>query len=68
MVTFKPLEATLKNKGITTYQLIKKGVITYADLIRIKAHHNYTLKFINKLCAELKCDVSDIIQFEEDNN
>ena len=64
MITFKPLLKTLKQKGITADQLLQKGVLTPADLTRIRINYNYTLAFINKLCIELNCTIEDIIQFE----
>ena len=64
MITFKPLLKTLKQKGITADQLLRKGVLTPADLTKIRINYNYTLAFINKLCIELNCTIEDIVQFE----
>lgn len=67
MINFKPLEKTLEQRGTTVYDLINQGVITYVDWNRMKKNHNYTLKFIDKLCSQLNCKVEDLIGFEEDN-
>jgi putative transcriptional regulator len=66
MITFNPLKKTLENRGISKYYLIEKGVLTYADLTRIETDHNYTLKFIDKICRVLNCKVEDVIEFRED--
>lgn len=66
MITFSPLQETLKKKGISPHRLIEKGVISATDLARLKRNHNFTLKFVNRLCAELGCDVSDVIAYAED--
>jgi putative transcriptional regulator len=66
MITFNPLKKTLENRGISKYYLIEKGVLTYADLTRIETDHNYTLKFIDKMCRVLNCKVEDVIEFRED--
>jgi putative transcriptional regulator len=66
MITFSPLQETLKKKGISPHRLIEKGVITSVDLARLKRNHNFTLKFVNRLCAELGCDVSDVITYAKD--
>lgn len=66
MITFSPLQETLKKKGISAYQLIAKGVISTSDLARLKRNHNFTLKFIDRLCSELGCDVSDVIAYADD--
>jgi putative transcriptional regulator len=68
MISFQPLANTLKNKDITVYQLIRKGILSQPDINRIKRNHNYTLKFINKLCKELNCQPSDIINYIEDED
>lgn len=66
MITFSPLKKTLENRGISKYYLIEKGVFTYADLTRMETNHNYTLKFIDKICRVLNCKVEDVIEFEGD--
>lgn len=67
MINFKPLEKTLEQRGITVYDLIDKGIITYVDWNRMKKNHNYTLKFIDKLCSQLNCNVGDLIVFENES-
>jgi putative transcriptional regulator len=66
MITFSPLQETLKKKGISSYQLIETGVISTTDLVRLKRNHNFTLKFVDRLCVKLGCDVSDVIAYAED--
>lgn len=68
MITFSPLQETLKKKGISAYQLVAKGVISATDLARLRRNHNFTLKFIDRLCSELSCDVSDVIAYADDVN
>jgi DNA-binding Xre family transcriptional regulator len=68
MITFKPMKDYLEKIGVTKYQLIKKGILTQADINRIELNHNYTFKFINKLCHELNCKVEDLISYEEDKH
>ena len=67
MITFNPFWDFLKRKGITTYQLIKDGIITQTELTRMHYHgDNFSFKFINKLCKELNCNVSDVIDYVDE--
>lgn len=50
MISFKPMKELLKKKGITQYQLIERGVLSPVHVTRLSYNHNFTLKFINKLC------------------
>ena len=66
-ITFKPLLRYMKENNISTYQLIKAGVITPAEVTRIRADHNFRLSFVNRLCSYLNCQVSDVIAYIPDD-
>ena len=65
MISFDPLKEAPSKKGITKYDLLDKGVLTYADIARLETNHNYSLKFINKLCRILNCKVEEVIEYQE---
>lgn len=53
MITFDPMREFMKENGITQYQLLKNGILLPAHVTRLSYNHNFTLKFIDKLCREL---------------
>lgn len=68
MISFSPLYEYLKKHEISKYQLIKAGIVTSTEFTRISINHNFSLKFIDRLCKELNCEVSDIIKYIDDSN
>lgn len=61
----------MKTHGTTRYQLLKKGLLNPSDITRLSVNHNYTLKFIDKLCHEFGCQPGDLIAYvtdEEDDD
>ena len=62
------LEDTLKNYGITRYELAKQSGIQYQVVDnyyknKIKRYDSFVL---NKICTTLNCEIQDIIKFEKD--
>lgn len=67
MISFDPLKGELKNRKITQYELIKRGILSPAETTRINFNHNFTLNFINQLCKALDCQPGDIIEYLPDD-
>ncbi len=68
MIVFNKLWETMKEKGITTYQLRERGGIDSKTIRRLKANDNMETKTLNKLCMALHCKLEDIAEFIEDNS
>lgn len=69
MIVFNKLWETMKEKGITTYQLRERGGIDSKTIRRLKANDNMETKTLNKLCMALHCKLENIAEFiEEDSN
>ena len=64
MIVFDKLWDTLKQKGISTYRLRESCGIDSKTIRRLKANENIETKTIDKLCAALNCDVSDIMEYK----
>ncbi len=64
MITFDKLWITMKNKGVTTYKLREACGIDSKTIRRLKANENIETKTLDKLCAALNCDISDIIEYK----
>ena len=64
IIDFSPLWITMKEKGISQYQLLKQG-IDNKTLDGLKKNKNITLHTLEKLCHILSCTPNDIVKFTE---
>ena len=62
MIDFSPLWNTMKEKGISQYQLIKLG-IDRKTLDSLRKNKNVTLLTIEKIAKILDCKIQDIVRF-----
>lgn len=68
MISYEPFYETLKQKGITTYKLIKDYNISRSLLDRLKHNKPISTVTLNDLCEILGCNVSDILTYINDKN
>lgn len=68
MINYNPLWETMKDRGFTTYTLIKKYGFSTHTIYRLKHNGGISTSLINELCKILKCNVEDILQYTEDND
>lgn len=66
MISYEPFYETLKQKGITTYKLIKDYNISRSLLDRLKHNKPISTVTLNDLCEILGCNVSDILTYIND--
>ncbi|MEE1318544.1 MAG: helix-turn-helix transcriptional regulator [Ruminococcus sp.] len=66
MIRFDRLWKTMREKGVSTYQLREKCGIDSKTIRRLKANENIETKTLNKLCNVLQCRIEDIMEFIED--
>ena len=57
---YKPLWATMKRKGITTYTLLKQYSFSRGTLDSLKQGRNISTATLNDLCNMLDCRVEDV--------
>ena len=65
MIVFDRLWVTMKERGMTTYQLREKCGIDSKTVRRLRANENIETKTLDKLCAALHCSLSDIAEYKE---
>lgn len=65
MISYAPLFKTMKDRKITSYRLEKMG-FSRATYYSIQQGNSVSTNTINQLCKLLKCNVSDVIQYVED--
>lgn len=66
MISYKPFYNTLLKKGITEYQLIYKLGFSSNTIHRMKHGEAITTRTLDSFCFALDCDISDIIEYVED--
>lgn len=63
VISYEPLWATMKQKEISQYSLLKSG-IDNKTLDSLKKNKNITLLTVEKLCHIIKCTPNDIVEFK----
>ncbi len=63
MIVFNKLWATLKEKEISQYALIKKYGISTGQLDRLRKNENVNTYTLNQLCKILDCKLEDIAEY-----
>ena len=66
MISYEPLFRTMKEKNITSYRLMKMG-FPRSTYYAMKHGENISSHTVNQLCKILKCNVSDIMEYIEDD-
>ena len=68
MISYEPLFRTMAARGITSYRLMKMG-FPRSTYYAMKHGDNISSHTVNQLCKILKCNVSDIMEYiDEDEN
>lgn len=68
MIKYDRLFQTMKDRGITQYDLYTKYNVPKSLLDRLRNNKNIEVVTINKLCNILKCDVEDIMEHIPDDD
>ena len=68
MIKYDPLWRTLKEKGISQYQLIKDFGIDKAQLQRLRQNLVVKTLILNRLCQILNCRIEEIMEYVPDDN
>ena len=68
MIKYDPLWRTLKEKGISQYQLIKDYGIDKAQLQRLRQNLVVKTLILNRLCQILNCRIEEITEYVPDDN
>lgn len=68
MIKYNPLWRTLKEKGISQYQLIKDYGIDKAQLQRLRQNLVVKTLILNRLCQILNCRIEEIMEYVPDDN
>ncbi len=67
MIVYKKFWETLKNKEVSTYELIEKHNINPNTLTRMRSNKFISTRTVNDFCRILECQVSDILEYVPDS-
>lgn len=62
MIDYSPLWETMRNRGVSQYRLLQRG-IDNRTLDTLKKNNNITLLTLEKLCTILECTPNDVVRF-----
>lgn len=65
MISYDPLFKTMADKNVSSYALFKQG-FPKATYYSIRHGNSVSTNTVNQLCRLLKCPVSDIIEYIEE--
>lgn len=64
--SYKPLWKLLIDKDMTNKELMEKAKISKSTLHKLRNDKNVTTDVLLRICTELNCDVSNIVECVED--
>ena len=62
MFDYSPLWETMRNRGVSQYQLLKAGIYN-KTLDSLKKNKNITMVTLEKLCRIIDCSPNDVVRF-----
>ena len=67
MISYEPLWNTLKEKGVSQYELIYQYHVSAGQLSRLRANANVSTHTLNRLCEILDCSLEDVAIYKKEN-
>ena len=68
MITYDRLWQTMKQQGVSQYDLYTHYNVNRSQLNRLRHNENVEINTIDKLCNILRCRVEDIMEHFPDDN
>lgn len=66
MISYKPLWKTLIDKDMKRLDLLEVAEISRGTLASMGKNIPVSLKYIDRICKELGCQITDVIEYTED--
>ncbi len=68
MIKYDRLWQTMKNRGISQYDLYTRYNVNRSQLDRLRKNKNVEVNTIDRLCNILQCQIEDIMEHIPDDN
>ena len=68
MISYEPLWNTLKEKGVSQYELLNKYSFSAGHLSRLRANTNVSTHTLNRLCEILDCPLEEVAMYKKENS
>ena len=65
-ISYEPLWETMRNRGMSTYELTVKRGFNKGTLYRIKKGEYVNITTLAELCEKLDCRIEDVVRIELD--
>lgn len=65
--SYKPLWKLLIDKDMTNKELMNKANISKSTFYKLRNDKNVTTDVLLRICKELNCNISNIMEYVEDN-
>lgn len=65
--SYKPLWKLLIDKDMTNKELMDKANISKSTFYKLRNDKNVTTDVLLRICKELNCNISNIMEYVEDN-
>ena len=66
-IKYEKLFALMKEKGLTSYKIRKKNIISQSALTSLRNEKSVTIDTIAALCEALNCQPGDIMEYTPDD-
>ncbi len=66
MISYQPLWATMKNRGISQYKLIKDYHFSTGQLDRLRKNESVSTNTLDMLCSILSCTLEEVAVYLPD--
>lgn len=67
MMSYERLWATMKERGVTQYALIKRHHVSPSQITHMKRNESVSTHTIEMFCRILDCRVEDIMEYVKDD-
>ncbi len=66
MISYKPFQKLLIDKGLKKKEVMNLAQISNATMAKLSSHEYVSLEVIDRLCAALNCQPGDLLEYVPD--